>query len=111
MQELGCPISILVGTVLFRVQLCDLLCDILPDRLDQDRGDAAGDLVLDGKDVVHRPVEAVRPDMVASLGVDQLRRDPGAIPGLANAAFEDVARSELLGGLTYVRRSALVCKG
>ena len=46
--------------------------------------------------------------MVAVLGIDKLRVDPDPVAGLANAAFDHVARAQLFADLAHVGRSALV---
>ena len=62
-----------------------------PDAAD----DAGRDLVLDGEDVVERPVVALGPEVGAGGGIDQLRGHPDAVAGLADAALEHVADAEL----------------
>ena len=76
-------------------------------RLDR-RDDALGDLVLDRKEVAQLAVVAIGPDVLADLGVDELRRHPHAPAGDAHAALEDVADAELLGDLAHVCRLAFV---
>src|SRR5262249_12901726 len=56
---------------------------------------AAGDLVLNGKDVLKRAVVALGPDMVAARRVNKLRGDANAIAGLPHAAFKYVAHAEI----------------
>ena len=65
------------------------------DRRVHRAGDPFGDLVLEVEDVLEHTVIAVGPDMRAAGGVDQLGRDPDAVAGLADAAFEHVAHAEL----------------
>ena len=43
------------------------------------RHDLAGDLILDGEDIVERAVISLRPKMIAILGLDQLDGDPQAV--------------------------------
>ena len=62
-------------------------------------GDAVGDLVLYVEDVLQLAVEALGPDVVVGVGVDELRRDPQAVAGLSHAAFQDVAGPQLPGDL------------
>ena len=54
-----------------------------------------GDLALDREDVLQGPVEGVAPALRAAL-VHQLRRDPQAVPLLANAALQQIADAEQL---------------
>src|SRR5262249_54107846 len=56
---------------------------------------AAGDLVLNGKDVLEGAVVALGPDMMAACSVDELRGDTNAVAGLSHAAFEYVAYAEI----------------
>ena len=50
------------------------------ERLD----DVLRDLVLKGEDVLHPPVVALGPELVAVVDVDQLDGDPDAFPGRAD---------------------------
>src|SRR5215218_3328744 len=70
-------------------------------RLDR-RDDALGDLVLDGEEVAELAVVAVGPDVLAGLGVDELRRDPHAPASDSHAALEHVADAERLGDLAHI---------
>src|ERR1700730_6487790 len=74
------------------------------DRAD----DAQGDLVLQFEDVSARAIVALGPDMRAADRCDQLRGGPHAVAGLAQAAFEDIAHTELATDLLHIHRSALV---
>ena len=56
-------------------------------------------------------VEAVGPQVLAGGAVDQLRIDPDAVAGLANAAFEDVADAQLLRHLVHLGVLALEAEG
>ena len=49
-----------------------------------------GDFVLDGEDVVKRPIVAFRPEVIAGLRLDELPGDPNAVAAPSHAAFEDV---------------------
>ena len=71
-------------------------------------GENQGDIVLDGEDVIESAVIALRPDMRAAGGIDQLRGDANAVSALADAAFQDISHAELLGRLPHVDRLALV---
>ena len=65
------------------------------ERQRQRADDAARDLVLNGENVVERPIEPLRPQVAPAGGVDQLRRHPDPLAGLANAAFKHVADAKL----------------
>ncbi len=84
-------IGVEFGAVLFQRPLQGGVLDLYPER----RGDGASDLVLDGEDVGHLPVEVVGPEMSAGGCVDQLTRDADPAGGTADAALDDVARIEL----------------
>src|SRR5208282_5131870 len=67
-----------------------------------------GDFVLDGEDIVDAAVVAFRPEVRAVGRVDQLRRDPDAGAGLANAALQNISHAKLLRDLAEVNRTPLV---
>ena len=73
--------------------------------------DGLRDVVLDGEDVVERAVVALRPDLRVGGRLEQLRRDPHAIAGLAHAALEDVRDLEGPRDLGRRDRLALVREG
>src|SRR5205085_9042378 len=73
--------------------------------------DALGELILNGENVLDRAVVTLRPDVVAVARIDQLRRDAHTIPGLAHAAFENVAYAELTSDLTHIDRFTFVSEG
>ena len=54
----------------------------------QGTGHGARNVLLDGKEVIHRAVVGIRPELKAALGVDQLRGNPHAILRAADAALE-----------------------
>ena len=58
--------------------------------------DLARDLVLDGEDVLKRPVVGLRPEVRAVGRTDQLRGDTDAVTRLADAPLEDVIDPERL---------------
>ena len=77
-----------------------------------DRSDrTGGDFVLQGKNVVHRPIVTLGPEMGAIIRFDQLRRDPHPARGFAHAAFEHVTHAEFAADLLDVDRLALVDEG
>ena len=68
---------------------------LLRRQSDLERGDdLGGHLVLDGKDVGEVAVVALRPEVPAGIGIDQLRRDPHPVAGAADAALEHGADAE-----------------
>ena len=67
----------------------------LRDELHLQRtGDRLGDVVLNGEDVDQLAVVAFRPQVIAVLGVDELRRHAYAASRAADAAFENVRDAE-----------------
>ena len=74
------------------------------DRAD----DARRHLVLQIEDVLELAVEAVRPEMRAGCGIDELPGDAHPVCRLAHAAFEHVAHPELAADLLHVHGPALV---
>ena len=56
--------------------------------------DAAGDLVLHREHVREHPVEALGPQILAGIRVDELRREADPLAGLAHAALQDVAHAQ-----------------
>ena len=50
--------------------------------------DGRGNLVLNRKDVRELAIETLGPELIAVLGVDELRRDAHAVARLSNAALE-----------------------
>src|SRR5262249_54211279 len=68
-------------------------CDLLQFR--RNRADhARGDLILQIEDIIERALEAIRPQVTASGGIDQLSGDAHAVRRLAYAAFEQIANTE-----------------
>src|SRR4029077_14825333 len=67
-----------------------------------------GDFVLDGENIVQGAVVTFGPEMRTVYCVDQLRRDPDAVPALANAALQNVSHAELLRRLANIDRTTLV---
>src|ERR1035441_2082382 len=64
--------------------------------------DRLADFVLNSEHVGHVAVEALRPQMSAGGGVDQLRSDAQTIARAAHAAFEHMAHAERFGDLADV---------
>ena len=58
--------------------------------------------VLEVEHVRERAVEALRPEMGAALGVDQLARDAHPLASFADAALEHVAHAQLAPDLPHV---------
>src|SRR5215831_9459286 len=81
--------------------------DLGSDNPGRDGADnAAGDLVLNGKDVLKRTVVALGPDVMAARSVDKLRGDANAIAGFAHAAFKHVAHAEMPRWTSTAQRAA-----
>jgi len=74
--------------------------------LDRTR-DALGDLVLNGEGVGHLQIVALRPEVMAVDGIDQLRRYPKLRRGVADTPFQHIARAELACDLSNVGQSVL----
>jgi hypothetical protein len=70
--------------------------------------DDQGDLVLDGENIVERPVVALGPEVRSGLRVDELRSDPDPVAAPPNAPFEQIAHAKLLADLAEVNRATLV---
>ena len=99
---------VVVGVQAFRRLALGAL-DLGPFELRRDRADDAfRDLVLQFEDVVERAFEALRPEMRAGRGVDQLPGDAHPVAGLAHAAFQHVAHAKLAADLLHVHGPALV---
>ena len=84
-----------------------LLLGVGNGRGDRDRH-RLGDLVLHRENVGEIAVVALGPDMIAGLGLDQLRGDPDAVAGFAHAAFEHIAHAQFAPDLLHIDRAALV---
>ena len=80
-------------------------------QVDLQRGDdGARDLVLEVEDVLEVAIVALRPEVKAGRGVDQLRIDPDPVRRAPDAAFEHVADPQVVGDLPGRRRPSLVLK-
>lgn len=69
--------------------------------------DAAGNLVLDGKDVAPAAIPGLRPEMRVGVRFDQLGRDADPLAGLADAALDDMTDAQSLGDRRDVHILAL----
>src|SRR5215467_5065077 len=99
------------GIVLTRF-LAPRLLDFGCDNAGLDRGgNAPGDLVLDGKDIGQFAIVAIRPQVMACRGLDQLGGNADAIGGSPHAAFEHVAHAELTPHFAYIHSRTFVSKG
>jgi hypothetical protein len=72
--------------------------------------DAAGYLILHGKQIACVTVETFRPQMRAGLGIDQLSIDSDLIARTSYAALQHIAHPELAADLPGVDRLVLVGK-
>ena len=70
--------------------------------------DAAGDLVLQGKQIADVALEPLGPQMRAGLGIDQLGVDADLLGRALDAAFKHIAHAQLAADLLGVDRLALV---
>ena len=101
----------IVGLGIAGVPLQQPLLFVSQQRDPQLADHGARNLVLNGEHVAGRAVEAVRPEMAAVGGVDELHRDAQAVPDALYAAFEDRADVELPADLAHVHRLALEGEG
>ena len=62
-----------------------------PDAARQGSGDGGDQLVLNGEDVVERPVVALGPNVVAGRGIDELGGDAHPPAHLPHAALQEIA--------------------
>ena len=100
-QELPAAQIIGVGFDVFGRRLADSLF-LLGQQLDlQLVDDCVRDIILDGEYVSEVPVVAVRPDVRARHGVDQLSSDAHPIVDLPHAAFDHVADPQLATDLDH----------
>ena len=72
------------------------------------RDHALRDLVLEREHVREFAIEALCPEMVAGLRIDELRRSTDPVRRPAHASFEHVADAELASDLLHVERAPLV---
>jgi hypothetical protein len=73
--------------------------------------DMLRDIVLHGEQIFQHAVVAVRPDMLAGLGLDQLTGDADTPLRDAHTALEHVANAEIARDLAHVGRLVLVDEG
>jgi hypothetical protein len=77
-----------------------------------DRGrDPRGDIVLHRENVGEVAVVTLGPKMPAGGSLDQLRRHPHPMRGLAHAAFENIAHAEIAPDVFDRDRLAFVGEG
>ena len=96
----------------------EIFCRLAPCPLDLGLLDAGGQLgddllghhVLQGENVLERPVEPIGPQVVAGFTVDELARDTHPVGRLPYAAFQHIAHAEFAADLPDVERLALVGK-
>src|SRR6516164_9324816 len=74
-------------------------------------GDGGGDLVLQFEQVGQIAVASLGHDVMAGIGLDQLRRDPYPTARFAHATLDDVAHPQFLSDLPNVNGPALVGEG
>src|SRR5262245_47444759 len=73
-------------------------------------GHPCGNLVLEHENVAKLAIISFSPNMVASMGVRELRCYAYSLSALAHAAFKDVANLKVATNLPYVHTLALVGK-
>ena len=79
-------------------------------RLDR-AGDRVGDFILQFEQIGEVSVVSLGHQVMAGIGLDQLRRDADPAPRFAHAAFEDIARAQFLADLLDVDGLAFVGEG
>src|SRR5262249_52995927 len=95
-----------------RVRPLQCLPLILAEDATAQGGDhALSDLVLDGKDVVERAIEALGPEMKTSRDFNELNGNAQLIASFANAAFKQRFDTKLLADGSNVRADAAKLKG
>ncbi len=84
-------------------------CHFTPANLHCHFGDyLAGDLILQGKDVLQLPVVGFRPKLVSRDGVDELGVNADPVSGLLDTALHHVAYPQLPANLLHFHLLALV---
>ena len=73
--------------------------------------DGARHPLLHVEHVIHGAAVLVGPDLLVAVGVDELRRDPERVAGLAHAARQRVAHTQLASDLADPLRRALELHG
>src|SRR5262249_19337927 len=71
-------------------------------------GDLSDDGILNPEDIRDAAVVAIRPDLPAGDGIDQLSVDPHGVSGATHAALNHIAHSQVLGHLAHFNPPALV---
>src|SRR5271170_6105213 len=72
-----------------------MLCRAHIHPADQGSDNCSHHLVLQSEEIYHRTIVAFGPDLIASLGVDQLSRDPDALPQPTDTALHQETHAEL----------------
>src|SRR4051794_12504224 len=75
---------------------------------DQRTCDATDHVILNLEEILHVPVVAFRPNVVAGLGLDELRGDADTASRLPHTALDDVLDAELAPHVLNHRRLVLV---
>src|SRR5215469_5063262 len=65
------------------------------------------DFVLHHEDVGEIAIVALRPDVLAGLGLDQLRRDADAVARFAETAFQDITHPQFAPDLLHIDGATL----
>ena len=71
----------------------------------------ACDLILNLEDVIELAIVGFRPDVVAIVDANQLRRDAKGVAGLAYTTFQDVGDGKRLGDIGNGRLLAFKVEG
>jgi hypothetical protein len=72
--------------------------------------DPAGDLVLQGEQIIRVTVEPLGPQMGVALGIKQLRADADPVTRPADASLQHIAHAQLAADLLRVDGLVTVCE-
>ena len=89
-----------IGFRTLRLHLHQRLLRPSQQRHPQGVRDSAGDLVLDGEDVLQLPFVRLGPEVEAVRDLGELGGDAHPVPGLAHASFQDRRHTKLAADLT-----------
>ena len=79
-------------------------CRLRADQLEAERDrDPAGDLVLQGEQIAGVAVEPVRPQMRATIGIDQVSIGADLVTRAPDASFQQIAHAKVAADLALPR--------
>ena len=71
---------------------------------------AFGNFVLDGEDVIKRPIVALCPEVITGLRLDELPGDPYAVAVFSDAALKYITYTELASNLAHIHVAPFVAE-